>query len=163
MAVSKETKEKALQKARDIFDKSESAVFVHFSGIEGTEIKDLRGDFKKEGVNYSVIKKTLIKKVAAESGLKGEVPQLDGEIDLEYSEKDATAPARLVKEFSKKLGEKIEIVGGIFEKAFKNKNEMEEIANIPSMNILRGMFVNILNSPIQRCAIALGQIAANKE
>lgn len=163
MAVSKEIKEKALQKVKDIFDKSKSAVFVHFSGIEGNEIKDLRGDLKKEGVDYSVIKKTLIKKVAAESGLKGEIPQLDGEIALAYSQEDETAPARLVKEYSKKLNEKIEIVGGIFEKAFKNKDEMEEIANIPPMDVLRGMFVNILNSPIQRCAIALGQIAANKE
>jgi len=39
---------------------------------------------------------------------------------------------------------------------------MNEIANIPSLDVLRGMFVNIINSPIQRTAIALGQIAEKK-
>jgi len=162
MAVSKETKEKVLQKTQDIFDKSESTVFVHFSGVEGNEIKDLRSDFMKEGVRYSVIKKTLIKKVAADSKIEGELPQLEGEIALAYSEEDSTAPARMVKEYSKKLGKKIQIVGGIFEKTFKNQEEMMEIANIPSLDVLRGMFVNVINSPIQRCAIALGQIAEQK-
>jgi len=163
MAVSKDIKEKVLQKAKDIFDKSKSTVFVHFSGLEGNDVEDLRSNFYKEDVKYTVIKKTLIKKVAAESELKGELPQLDGEIALAYSTEDATTPARLVKEFSKKLDNKVEIVGGIFERAFKNKEEMQEIANIPSLDVLRGMFVNVINSPIQRCAIALGQIAVNKE
>ena len=138
-------------------------MFVHFSGLEGNEVKDMRSDFKKENVNYTVIKKTLIKKVAAESGLEGELPQLDGEIALAYSTEDATAPARLVREFAKKLNNKVEIVGGIFEKTFKNKEEMQEIASIPSLEVLRGMFVNEINSPIQRCAIALGQITETKK
>lgn len=162
MAVSKELKKEVYEKTKEIFDKSETTVFVHFSELEGNEVKDLRGDFKKEGVNYKVVKKTIIKKVANEAGLKGELPHLEGEIALAYSENDATAPARLVKEFSKKLNDKVVIVGGVFEKAFMNKEEMLEIANIPSLNILRGMFVNVLNSPIQRCAIALGQISEKK-
>ncbi len=163
MAVSKEIKEKALAKAKDIFDKSKSTVFVHFSKLEGNEVKDLRSEFIKENVKYTVLKKTLIKKTASEAGLKGELPQLDGEIALAYSTEDATAPARLVQEFSKKINNKIEIVGGVFEKVFKNKEEMQEIASIPSLDVLRGMFVNVINSPIQRCAIALGQISEKKE
>jgi hypothetical protein len=33
------------------------------------------------------------------------------------------------------------------------------IATIPPLQTLRGMFVNIINSPIQRFAVALDQIA----
>jgi hypothetical protein len=39
---------------------------------------------------------------------------------------------------------------------------MKAIATIPPVPVLRGMFVNVINSPIQRMAIALGQIAAKK-
>lgn len=163
MAVTREIKDKALSKASAIFDDSKSAVFVHFSGLEGNVVKDMRAEMKKEGVDYTVAKKTLIKKAAGESSVKGDVPVLEGEIALAYSSTDETAAARLVKEFAGKTGNAVEIVGGFFEGEFKNKEEMNEIANIPSMDVLRGMFVNIINSPIQRTAIALSQIAAKKE
>jgi len=37
-----------------------------------------------------------------------------------------------------------------------------EIAQIPSLDVLRGKFVNIINSPVRRWVIALGQIAEKK-
>ena len=162
MAVTRQVKEKALEKAREIFGNSESAVFVHFNAITGEEVRAMRAKMKEEGVGYSVIKKTLIKNAAESSEIEGELPVLDGEIALAYSESDATAPARLVKEFAKSTGNKVEIVGGFFEGKFQNKEEMTEIANIPSLDVLRGMFVNVINSPIQRTAIVLSEIAKTK-
>jgi large subunit ribosomal protein L10 len=162
MAVTREIKDKALAKASSIFSDSKSAVFVHFSGLEGNVVKDMRAEMKKEGVDYTVAKKTLIKKAAGESSVKGDIPVLEGEIALAYSSTDETAAARLVKEFAGKTGGSVEIVGGVFEGEFKTKEQMNEIANIPSMDVLRGMFVNILNSPIQRTAIVLSEIAKSK-
>lgn len=162
MAVTRQRKEEDLKKANAIFNDSKSAVLVHFSGVEGNDIKDLRGDLHESGVKYTVIKKTLIKKAALDSNVDGEIPELNGEIALAYSLEEETAPAQKIREWSKKLGDKMEIVGGVFENKFQNKAQMTEIANIPSLDVLRGMFVNILNSPIQRTAIALDQIAQKK-
>ena len=162
MAVTKEIKKQALEKAKDIFENSKSAVFVHFSKLDGNNEKEMRTAMYKEGVKYSVIKKTLIKKAASESSVKGEIPSLEGEIGLAYSFEDLTLPGRLVKEFNKKIEKKIQIMGGVFDGEFKNQKEMIEIANIPSLDILRGMFVNVINSPIQKIAIVLDQIANKK-
>jgi len=41
--------------------------------------------------------------------------------------------------------------------------KMQEIATIPSLQVLRGMFVNVINSPIQGLAIALNAIAQKKQ
>ena len=162
MAVTRKIKEKALDKANKIFDEAKSAVLVHFSAVGGNEIKDLRASLTEAGVQYTVIKKTLIKKAAAESKIDGQLPQLDGEVALAYSFDEETAPAQKIKEWSKKLGGKVEILGGFFENRFQDKAEMTEIANIPSLDVLRGMFVNVINSPIQRMAIVLDQIAQKK-
>ncbi len=160
MAITREKKEEVMKKTSEIL-KSPSAVFVGFSGISGEEAKKMRAEMKEEGVNYSVVKKTIIKKAAEKFDRKGEMPQLDGEVALAYGE-DLTAPARLVKNFSKNYNEKIKILGGIFDGDFKSKEQMSEIASIPGMKELRGMFVNIINSPIQRTAVVLGQIAEKK-
>lgn len=162
MAVTRQKKEEIFAKTKDIFDNSEALVFVHFDKLSGDEIANMRADLKNEGVLYSVVKKTLIKKAADESKIEGNLPELEGEIALAYSADDMTAPARKIKEFSKSLQDKVNIVGGFFEGEFKNQAEMTEIANIPSIDVLRGMFVNVINSPIQRTAIALGQIAEKK-
>jgi large subunit ribosomal protein L10 len=163
MAVTRQIKEKALAKANEIFENSEAAVFVHFSGVSGEDTRKMRAGMEKEGVKYSVIKKTLIKNAGEASKVSGDMPELNGEIAIAYSDTDASAPGRLVKEFSSSLKkDMVSIEGGFFEGKFKNKSEMVEIANIPSLDVLRGMFVNIINSPIQRTAIALSEIAKSK-
>jgi len=54
------------------------------------------------------------------------------------------------------------IIGGVFEGKYMNKEEMLGIATIPPLQTLRGMFVNLINSPIGRFAVALNQIATTK-
>ncbi len=159
MAVSRQKKEEALKKAGKIFKDAKSSVLVKFSKVEGNEIKEFRFDLNQNDVKYTVIKKTLIKKAANDSKIKGSIPDLtDGEIALAYSFEEEIIPAQKVKEWSKKFKGRMEIAGGVFENEFKNKAEMTEIADIPTLDVLRGMFVNVINSPIQRMVIALDQI-----
>ena len=75
---------------------------------------------------------------------------------------DSTAPARLIHAFGEKLKGKLTIVGGLFENALKDAVAMKVIATIPSMDVLRGMFANVINSPRARFAIALSEVAKKK-
>ena len=73
-----------------------------------------------------------------------------------------TAAARGIFEAGKKHKESLSIVGGVFENAFLDAKSMVAIATIPPVPVLRGMFVNVINSPIQGFVIALNQIAEKK-
>ena len=65
--------------------------------------------------------------------------------------------------FTKEYGaERLAIVGGVYEGGMLDAAGMQEIATIPPLDVLRGMFANVINSPIQRIAIALGQVAEQK-
>ncbi len=161
MALTKQKKGEILKKLEDIAQKAKTLVFVNFKGLTVADQQSLRRSLKEEAVSYTVAKKTLIKK--ALSGLKteGNQPELEGELAIAYGE-DLVAPARGVFGFQKKLPEQIKILGGIFDGKYMSKLEIEGIASIPDMQTLRGMFVNIINSPIQRVAIALNEVAKNK-
>ncbi len=89
------------------------------------------------------------------------MPVLDGEIAVAYSA-DLTAPAREVWNFVKKFEDKASMVGGVFEGAYLDKAGITAIATIPPTPVLRGMFVNVINSPIQGLVIALSKIAEKK-
>ena len=160
MAITKAKKQDILAKLEGIKNDSESIVFVNFKGLPMTNTTEMRSKLREEGVGYFVAKKTLIGRVFGDS-YKGEMPQLDGEIALAYSA-DPMAPAQNVKTFATKWTDNVAIAGGIFQGAFKNREEMTEIASIPSLQVLRGMFVNVINSPIQGMAIVLNAVAEKK-
>jgi len=121
----------------------------------------MRSQLRKESISYQVAKKTLTERALDEQKYAGEKPALEGELALAWGE-DLVAPAREVYSFVKKFPENLKILGGVFEGRYMSKMEIEGIATIPSLDTLRGMFVNIINSPIQRFVIALNEISKTK-
>ena len=159
--LTKEKKKEIILDLSKALEDSKSVVFVNFHGLSVADSNALRRAIKKEGVKFKVVRKTLIKIVLNSVKIAGEMPKLDGELALAFGN-DLVAPARGVYEFQKKLDKKVKIMGGIFEGKYMSLSEMTEIASIPTLDVLRGMFVNIINSPIQRFAVALNQIAEVK-
>ncbi len=161
MPITKNKKIEIVKNLEKYLADSKSVVFVNFHGLTVGDASILRRSLRKEGVGYTVAKKSLIKRALGTSSIKGSMPEMLGELSLAFSS-DLLAPARGIYEFEKKLAGKVSIMGGIFEGEYKNKEEMVALASIPSMQVLRGMFVNIINSPIQRMVIAMNQIAEKK-
>jgi large subunit ribosomal protein L10 len=161
MAISKAKKEEIVDKLSGAIKSAKSLVFVNFHGLKVSDATAMRQALKNEGVSYAVTKKTLTKRVLEDEKFEGEIPELTGELSMAWSE-DLIAPARGVYSFQKKFPEGVKILGGVFEGRYMSKSEMEGIATIPPVDTLRGMFVNIVNSPIQRFAIALNEIAKTK-
>ena len=140
---------------------AKSLVFVNFKGLTVGNITAMRHSLRNEGVSYSVAKKTLIHRALNDAKYEGTVPELPGELSLAWGD-DLVAPARGIYGFIKKFPENLKILGGVFEGRYMTAEEMTDIARIPTTEVLRGMFVNIINSPIQRFAIALNEIAKKK-
>lgn len=161
MAITKAKKVDIVAKIRDSLKDAVSVVFVRFNKITVADTSAMRKSLKSEGTGYYVAKKTLLKRVLNDAGYQGDLPELPGEVAIAWSNTDATAPARAIYEHGKKH-EGLSILGGVFEGAFADAAHMNAIATIPPMIVLRGMFVNVINSPIQGLVIALNQISEKK-
>jgi large subunit ribosomal protein L10 len=162
MAITKEQKKVILSELKDFLKTAGSVVFVNFKGLGVEEANELRSTLREANVRYRVAKKTLIKIALNEAGYEGEMPTLDGELALAFGE-DILGPAREVHAFENKFKEKVNILGGVFEGVYKNKEEMTAIATIPDRQTLYAQFVNLINSPIQGLVIALDGVANKKE
>ena len=160
MAITKAKKQDILAKLDGIKADSQAIVFVNFSQMTGHDMTAMRQTMREEGVGYFVAKKTLIKR-AFDGAFEGTMPQLDGEIAVAYAT-DAIAPAQQIKAFAGQHKDKIVIAGGVFQGVYKDAAEMSEIASIPPLPVLRGMFVNVINSPIQGLVLGLNAIATKK-
>lgn len=161
MAITRAKKGEVLEKLATAFKGAKSLVFVNFRGLNVSDATAMRRSLKDEGVSYTVAKKTLTKRALDAEKFEGTLPELPGELALAWGE-DLVAPARGVYGFQKKFPDSLKITGGVFEGRFMSASEMMEIAEIPPLDVLRGKFVNIINSPIQRFAIALNEVAKIK-
>lgn len=161
MAITREKKEGVVQKLEELIAAAASVVFVRYTKLPVREITKMRHILREKGVSYRVAKKTLIKRVLAKKEISGVSPDLPGEIALVYGAL-ALAPARAVYTFQKQFKDQLAIVGGVFENRYMNAAEMTTIASIPPLEVLRGQFVQLINSPIQRFVVALNQIAQKR-
>jgi large subunit ribosomal protein L10 len=161
MALTRDQKESVVAKITDILDNSKSVVFLNFTGLDVGKTTDMRSKLGDNAVSYMVAKKTLAKIAIDQSNVEvaGDLPELSGELAIAYTNGDETAAAREIYEFQKEYEDNISIQAGVFEGKLLAQSEMMEIAQIPGMYELRGMFVNLINSPIQRLAIVMNEIA----
>lgn len=163
MAISKEKKGEILTKLSSALDSATAIAFVGFSKLTVADASALRKTLAGEGVSYFVAKKTLIKKALMERGYEGVLPELPGEVAIAWTTgEDETAPSRGVYAYGKKLKGALSLLGGVFMGAFADQEKMTTVASIPPVPVLRGMFVNVLNSPIQGLVIVLDKIRAQK-
>jgi large subunit ribosomal protein L10 len=160
--ITKEKKKELVKKIAEAIKGSKSVVFVNFQHLTVSDDMAMRKALRKENVGYLVVRKTLAKIALKEAGVSGDIPELKGELAMVYGD-DLTAPAREFYAFQKKYKDNVKIVGGIFEGKYMSLEEMTEIAAIPSQKTLYAQFVNLINSPIQRFAVVLDQIANSKQ
>ena len=161
MAITRAKKEEIVEKLKKAFKGAKSLIFVNFHGLSVADATSMRRALKGEGVSYLVAKKSLANQALEAVKFKGARPLLEGELALAWGE-DLVAPARGVHAFEVKFPENLKIMGGVFEGRFMTAVEMNEIARIPTLEVLRGKFVNIINSPIQRLVIGLNEISKIK-
>jgi large subunit ribosomal protein L10 len=135
---------------------------VKFKGLSVARATAMRRKLRDSEIGYRVIKKTLLYRALEENNIEGQLPQLDGEVAVAYGA-DAIAPSRAIKAFSKEFKDSLAIIGGVFQGVYKDARAMDEIASIPSREVLLAQIANLLNSPMQRLAIGINEIAKSKQ
>ena len=161
MAITRQKKEEIVAKASGIAKEASTIVFASFKGLTVAEQSEMRKALRKADVGYTVAKKSLVKRAFDAAQYKGEMATLDGETAIAYG-KDELAPARELAVFVKKFPEHLAFAGGIFGGTYMSREEIIGIASIPGMEVLRGMFAQVMNSPMQRFAVVLSKVAETK-
>lgn len=143
-------KEVAIDEIRGRFAKMSSAVFVDFSGMTVAEVTSLRNKFRARGVEYKVLKNTLVKKaLEGEKFINGLVPALKGTTGVAWSFEEPSAAARIVKDFVKE-NEKLKIKAGLMDGAVLDAKAVEnQLATLPSKDEARAMLLATFNAPAQ--------------
>ena len=161
MALTKNKKAELIEKYSNLLSKAKTFVYVKFKGLTVKETEELRKNLYSKNISYNVIKKTLWEKALDKTKISGERINTKDEVAIIAGE-DLLLPAKLANDFAKEYKNYFGIIGGIFEGTFKDQKSMLEIATIPSKEVLISQIAFLLQSPIQRLAIGLNEVAKKK-
>ncbi len=140
---------------------AESIILVNYSGLTVEQDTQLRKELREAGVHYKVYKNTMMNFAFQGTPCEELCKDLEGTNALAVSKDDATAPARIIAKFAK-TAPKLEMVSGIVEGNYYDKNGVDALAAIPSREELLGKLLGSIQSPITNLARVLNQIAESK-
>ncbi len=165
-------KEQQVGLLQEKFQRSTAMVFTDFRGLSAPEMVELRSLFRKNDLEYRVIKNTLARLAAQRTGLAVE-QFLVGPTGVLIGYQDSILPFKLATAVAKRFKE-YQIKGGLIEGAVVEAAEAAQIAALPSREELLAKLAFVLQGPIQklaldlrmiieRLAIVLGEIQLQKE
>jgi len=154
-------KEDAVKVIKDRLDNAKSIVLIDYKGINIEEVDELRNRLRNADVDYFISKNTFIKLALNELGIKEFDEHLSGPTAVAISKVDEVAAARELAKFKKDIMEdkdfpkfKIGLVG----KDIMDVSQLEQLAGLPSKEVLLSMVLQGFNAPINGFVGALSGI-----
>ena len=144
------------------FKNASSVVVVDYLGITVEEATNLRAELRKAGVQFAVVKNSILTRAAKEAGLEGMDDIFKGPSAVAFSNEDVVAPAKILADFAKKV-EALEIKAGVVEGKVSSKEEIEALAKLPSREGLLSMLLSVLQAPVRNTALAFKAVADQKD
>ncbi len=169
----REQKAKIIASVAEKLKRAQGVYLTDFTGLTVEEMSNLRNEFRKAGVEYRVVKNTLIKKAMQEAKISDKVlAVLKNPTGLALAYDDPIVPAKIIKKFAaenEKLKFKAATIDGI---VFESK-QLNDVASMLSKteNIARaiGMVNTVVagvprtvNAVIRNLVNVLDQIAKQK-
>ena len=146
------TKDLQIGEIKGRFDKMTAAVLLDFKGMTVASATKLRAQFRTAGVEYKVVKNTLVRHVLKDAPFKSKLDDaLVGMTGIAWSYEDPSAAAKVVKAFKKDAaGEKLQVKAGLIDGSVLDAKGVEDqLATMPGKNELRAQLLATLQAPLQ--------------
>ena len=147
------------------FERAKTAVLVDYRGLTVEEDTKLRAEMRKAGVEYAVLKNTMINLAIDGMGVDELKVHLEGPTAVAFGYEDMIAPAKILSEFSKAT-KKMTIKGGISDGAYLDEAGVQALANLPSKEVLIAKIMGSMMSSVSKfvyCVEAIRKQKAGEE
>jgi large subunit ribosomal protein L10 len=142
----------------DVFAKTGVVVVAHYAGLTVSAMTKLRSEMRGAGGQVKVAKNRLVKLALEGTHAKGIADLLKGPTCLAFSTDPVAAPKIAVK-FAK-ANEKFVILGGAMGSTVLDAKGVNSLADLPSLDELRGKLIGLLQAPASKIARTLNEPGA---
>jgi len=153
-------KETVVEGIQEKLAASQSVVLYDYRGLTVLEVSQLRNKMREAGVEYKVLKNTMIKRAAENLNIEGIDEYLHGPTAVAFGLNDPVVPAKILSDFIK-AAKKTEIKGGILAGKVVDEAGVKNLAELPSKEELLAKMLGSLNAPVQGLVMVLSGVMRN--
>jgi large subunit ribosomal protein L10 len=154
----KEEKKEIITEVAETVRKANGIFFTNFSGLTVGQATELRREFFKAGVQYRVVKNTLIREALKElSGYDTVFAKLVGPTGVAFAFDDPVAPAKIIQRFTEKHS-KLSLKACVLEHQVYDGSRLKELSQLPSRKETMAAILGAVQSPIAGIAGAVNAV-----
>ncbi len=145
----KEDKERVVAELTEKLRRSETMIVADYRGLTMPQIDALRSRLIESGARFTVVKNTLTRRAAQDAGADALLALLEGPSAIAFVEADgdAVAVAKALADSARDT-KVLEIRGGIMQGRVISGADVEELAKLPPLDVLRGQVIGAIIAPL---------------
>ena len=141
-------KEEIVAEVSGLVNRARGMFFTDFSGLTVEQATELRREFRKSGVDYRVVKNTLIRKaLESATGYDKVYDKLAGPTGVAFAYDDPVVPAKIIQKFAEKHN-KLSLKICVLERQVYDGSKLVELAKLPSRNEIMAAILGSIQAPI---------------
>ena len=129
-------------------------IVVDYKGLKVGPMTELRKRLLKVGAEIHIVKNSVFRIAAKEAGIADLGEALAGQIAVVTGQKDISAAAKTVKTFASEF-EKPKVHFGYLNNQRLEQKDVLELADLPSLDVLRGKLLGVLQAPATKLVVLL--------
>jgi large subunit ribosomal protein L10 len=147
--VKKEDKEVVVAELTERLRTSETLLVADYRGLTMPQIDTLRSRLLESGARFSVVKNTLGRRAAEAAGSEALLTLLEGPSAIAFlaADGDMVAAAKALADMAKE-SKILAIKGGVLQGRVMSAEEVETLATLPTLDVLRGQVLAAIIAPV---------------
>ena len=151
-------KEQIVAEVAEVVGRARGMFFTDFNGLTVEQATELRREFRKSGVEYRVVKNTLIQKaLESVTGYDKVYDKLTGPTGVAFAFDDPVAPAKIIRRFSEKHS-KLSLKVCVLEKEVYDGSKLDELAKLPTRKEMMASILGSIQAPLAGVPTVLNAI-----
>src|SRR5947207_13069683 len=149
MTVKKADKERVVTELAERLRASETLLVADYRGLTMPQIDSLRTRLLESGARFTVVKNTLTRRAAEAAGADALLALLEGPSAIAFleAEGDMVAAAKALADAARET-RVLAIRGGVLEGRPMTAAEVESLATLPPLDVLRGQVLGAIVAPL---------------
>ena len=145
----KSEKERIVAELARQLGEADALIVADYRGLTNKQLESLRDDLLEHGARFRIVKNTLTRLAASQAGAESLLVMLEGPTAIAFIESDGD-PAAVAKALAAKAKETNVLVlrGGVLEGRTLTGDEVDRLATLPPMDVLRGQLVGVVIAPL---------------
>jgi large subunit ribosomal protein L10 len=145
--LNKTSKEQLVTELAERLASAKATFLADYRGLTVDQVNDLRGKLRAAGVDYRVVKNTLLKLAIKDTNSACIESMLSGPTAIAIADADPVAPAKVLSDYAK-ANDKFELKGGSLEGTLLSLADIKALSDLPSREVLLAKMLGSINAPV---------------